>query len=65
MIIGSAFVIHVFIPQLGWLNEQQQDRIFAGYASVAKAGFPIALTLASISLKRVLYPPKRDTESDD
>ena len=66
LFFAVTFVIHMFIPYFGWLNDEQQERIFSGYASVAKVGFPIAIALVTgKSLRGVFYPPKRDTESDD
>ena len=38
-----TYFVHLFFPGLGWLDTDQQHRIFSIYPSVAQVGLPVAI----------------------
>ena len=40
LIVVGTYVIHLFIPQFGWLDEEQEKRLFSGYSSFAQVAVP-------------------------
>ncbi len=63
LIVVGTYVIHLFIPQFGWLDEEQEKRLFSGYSSFAQVAFPIVAILFSPWVRRIRKP--NSDQSDD
>lgn len=46
-IMSTTFVIHMFLPQAGWLSPEQQSRLTGWYSEVSQAAFPVILVVNS------------------
>ena len=45
LVSALTLVIHLFIPQAGWLTEAQEKRLTAWYTSLARIAFPVLLIM--------------------
>ncbi len=61
LVVFATAVAHLFIPQIGWLDEKQQLRLVAWYSSVAQVLFPV-LIVTNPWLLRLL--PRRKKNGD-
>ena len=50
----ATFAGHLFLPQFGWLTQEQQDRLTSWYSSIAQIAFPVLL-LTNPWLIRVMW----------
>ena len=47
VLIVTTFAVHLFIPQVGWLTAEQQDRLTGWYSDVAQVALPAILVTNS------------------